>query len=348
MTSGMTSGAPGPKTGPQTLLERLNEGGDQLQWETCSCDWCSSEDGELLFSGPDRLHPMPGTFHMVRCNGCGLYRQNPRLAWLSLSSYYPEDYASYPKLSRESGSFLRRLDKRYGPWKRLRAIERFQKGGKLLEVGCGTGYFLEETLRSGRWDVTGVEPTRSAAEYTRQKLGVPVIQSRFAEAGLQPGSFDVVVMWNVVEHFDRPIQDLRLARQLLKDHGWLVFSIPNIESLEARLFGPYWVGWDMPRHLYLFPRKVMLAIMKELGFHTAALRCLSTSYSVLGHSLDFWSQTWGDRHPTARRLLLRFYRSIFARAGLVLPLGLLDRLNLSTIITVFAQKTPAEQLDGNQ
>jgi SAM-dependent methyltransferase len=312
--------------------------GLSIVWEQCACDWCGTAHSEPVFAGPDRLEGLPGTFFMARCPQCGVYRQNPRPAWESLQHYYPEDYASHPRLVQDEPTRLRQLDKRYGPWKRLRAVERYQPGGALLEVGCGTGLFLEEALLSGRWQVTGIEPGQRAAGYVRDRLGVTVHQGRFSEIELPEASFEAIVMWNVVEHLDSPVADLRYAQRLLKDGGWLIFSIPNLESLERQVFGDFWVGWDLPRHLYLFPQEVLGEILDEIGFRLVDRRCLSTSYSVLGHSLDFWSQSWASQHPNLRRMLLGSYRSMLGRLLMVPPLWLLDRLNLSTILTLFAQK----------
>jgi hypothetical protein len=146
----------------------------------------------------------------------------------------------------------------------------------------------------------------------------------------------------VFEHLYTPITDLRKAHALLKPGGWLVIGLPNVESWEQRLFGKYWVGWDLPRHLYLFPQPALQAILNREGFRYKASRCISTSYSVLYYTLDFWSQTWAERHPRLRAFLLRSYQTVLVRALLIPPLWLLDRLNLSTVITLFAQKTGEE------
>jgi SAM-dependent methyltransferase len=281
---------------------------------------------------------------MTRCLKCGLYRQNPHLAWDSLKTYYPEDYASHPKLVQDEPNFLRRLDIRYGPWKRVRSIKRFQPNGNLLEIGCGTGLFLEEALRSGCWTVAGVEPSERAATYAREKLHVPIYQNRFSEVKLTPESYDLIVMWNVLEHLEHPIYDLRYAYQLLKERGWLILAIPNLEGFEASWFGPYWVGWDLPRHLYIFPLKILSEMLISIGFRWVTTRCISTSYAVLGHSLDFWSQSWETRYPLLRRLLLSLYHFLPVRALLLFPLWIFDRFNQSTIITIFAQKIPKDGL----
>lgn len=311
---------------------------DNLEWEENSCDWCGSTETEFIFKGPDRLERLPGTFTMVRCTRCGLYRQNPRLIWTSLEKYYPEDYSSHPRLVKDIPNAWRRLDRRYGPWKRIRAIESFQKGGRLLEVGCGTGYFLEEALRSPHWDVSGIEPTTKAAEYAQQNLPANIYKGRFSDVDLPSEYFDVIAMWNVLEHLDHPIADLKYAYHLLKDSGWLVLAVPNLESLEAKIFNQFWVGWDLPRHLYIFPRDLLDEILVSIGFKVITRRCISTSYSVLGHSLDFWSQSWEMTHPKARNILLSAYYSIIGRVAMIFPLWFLDRLKTSTIVTVFAQK----------
>lgn len=308
------------------------------RWEETTCDWCGSNESELLFEGPDRLMRLPGQFRMVRCRQCGLMRQNPRLAWESLKDYYPEGYASHVPLIREEPSLLRRLDRRYGMWKQARAVEEFQRGGRLLDLGCGTGIFLEEVLRSGRWQVVGIEPTERAAAYARAALQVEIHQGRFSEVALPANSFDVITLWHVLEHLDHPIADLRHAHQLLKENGWLIFAIPNIEGLEAHIFGPYWVGWDLPRHLYQFPHSTLRTILTTLGFDWVATRRISMTHALLGHSLEFWTQSWNPRYHAPARWLLQFYRSFPARVGLGLPLWIFDRLKLSSVVTIFARK----------
>jgi 2-polyprenyl-3-methyl-5-hydroxy-6-metoxy-1,4-benzoquinol methylase len=308
----------------------------ELKWENVACDWCGATESGLIFEGSDRLLHLPGLFRMVRCRKCGLIRQNPR--WESLKDYYPEDFISYVPLIREEPSRLRRLDRRYGMWKQVRAIEKFQRGGRLLDVGCGTGVFLEEVLRSGRWQVVGIEPTEKAAAYARSELQVEIHQGRFSEVALPDNSFDVITMWHVLEHLDHPIADLRHVHQLLKENGWLILEIPNVEGLEAQLFGPYWIGWELPRHLYQFPHATLRTILTTLGFEWVATRRISMTHALLGNSLEFWTQSWNPRYHGLARGLLKLYRSFPARVVLGLPLWLFDRLNLSSVVTIFARK----------
>ncbi len=307
-----------------------------LEWENTTCNWCGSTDAVLLFEGPDRMLRMPGHFRLVRCRCCGLIRQNPRLVWESLKNYYTEDFGSYR--SALEVSLFHDMARRYGIWKLLRAIERFQRGGKLLDVGCGTGFFLAQAQRTGQWEVMGIEPVETAAAYARRIVRAPILVGRFSDVELPRSSFDVITMWHVLEHLAEPIVDLSRAHALLRPGGWLVLAIPNLESLAARVFGPYWIGWELPRHLYLFPRKTLRTILTSLGFSVADERCLNLSYAALGHSLEFWLQDGLAQHPLLAQAFLRLYYSWLGRIGLLLPLWVLDRLNLSSIITVFAQK----------
>ncbi|MFC1878499.1 class I SAM-dependent methyltransferase [Chloroflexota bacterium] len=310
----------------------------QLQWEETACDWCGSTESELFFIGPDRGERLPGEFRLVCCKNCSLIRQNPRPSWQSLSQYYPEDYHAFFSLVKDDPQPLRRLNKRYAQRKLRKTMERYLDSGRLLEVGCGTGLFLEEMSRSGDWRLVGIEPDRKAANYVEKHLGFTVYQDRLSEVALEAKSFDAVVLWNVLEHLGFPIQDLKKIHHILKDGSWLVFSIPNLEGLGARVFHQYWIGWDLPRHLYLYPKDNIYQILDKLGFDIIESKCISNSYATLGLSLEFWSQSWEDRFPAFKRKFIKLYNSRLIRGILVLPLSILDWLKLTTIVTIIAQK----------
>jgi len=311
----------------------------QVEFETARCDFCGTEEAQVLFEGPDRPHKLPGVFRWVLCNNCGWMRQNPRPTRDTIDAYYPAEYEPYIKAIDDEPSRWRVWDRRYGMIKRCRAITRYQSGGRLLEVGCATGTFMYEIKRLGGWEVYGIEPNEQAATYARQRFGFDVHVGTLQDVDLPPGSLDVVALWNVLEHLHTPRADLVRVHHLLKEGGLLVLSFPNLEGLDARLFGPLWVGWDLPRHLYLSPRHVLIESLNELGFAVEAMKCLSGSHSSFGISLQFYLE---DRFPSRRwpRRLLQIYRSLPVRV-LAGPLfWLLNQANLAPIITVFARKLP--------
>ncbi len=302
------------------------------------CDFCGGTQHTYMFEGPDRLMKLPGRFTFVRCNACGLVYQWPQLPWNELKHYYEGDYVSYAGVVQDEPTRLRRVIKRVGTLKQRWYIERFCRKGRLLDVGCGTGVFLAEMQQSGRWDLMGLEPTFEAAAYARQRLGVPVIEQPFEQADLPPNSQDVITMWHVLEHMTSPRAALAKAWELLKPGGYLIFSIPNYESLSRWLFGRYWIGWDLPRHLFLYPRPTLMRMMQEHNFVVVDHRCFLITYHSLGLSLRFWTESWPKPLDGLGRLLTRLYHTPVMRIA-VFPLQLvIERLGLATVTTWTVQK----------
>jgi len=285
---------------------------------------------------------LPGRFQLVQCPHCGLIRQNPHLAWDSLKNYYPEDYSPYTKIINDEPSKMHRTDRRYGMWKRLRALEHFQPGGRLLDVGCGTGVFLGEAQRSGHWEIIGVEPNAQAATYAQEALRITILPQRFEKADLPSGYFDVITMWNVLEHLDFPKENLRHAYQLIHPGGWLVLAIPNVDGIGVKLFKSSWMGWDQPRHLYLFPQKHLRRILSEIGFEWVEVRCIAGGHSSLMLSFKFLLRA-KNINNSASRLMLRLFQSLPARIIFSPLFFLTDKLHQCSLITIFAQKKPVEE-----
>ncbi len=310
-----------------------------LNWENTPCDWCGEKRSINLFFGPDWLEDKPGEFTMAKCINCGLFRQNPRLSWDSLKEYYPKEYAAYTPISLKREKKLTNLGKNYGYIKRKRFIKEFKVMGKLLDIGCGTGKFLREMSRDETWDIVGIEPNQFAFDTAKNIPNINIYQGRFREISFQKESFDVITLWNVLEHLEQPIEDLRYAYDILKNNGLIVFTIPNYSSIERVIFNRYWSGWDLPRHLYIFPRRLIKKILADIGFQILAERCIASSYHSLGHSLDFWLKGWVNKYLPIQRLISRFYYSLPIRMVMIFPLYIQDKLKLSGNITLIAKKS---------
>ena len=306
--------------------------------EEARCDVCGSSSHRFLFRGPDRLMGLPGEFSFVRCTNCGLIYQWPRLPWEQLAAYYEGDYASYSTLLDDDPIIIRRLLRRLGGLKQRWYVERFKRGGSLLDVGCGTGLFLREMQHAGSWQLSGVEPTTEAAAYVRRRLNIPVYDELFEDAPLLPASQDVITLWHVLEHVPSPTATLQKAWQVLKPGGFLIASVPNYESIARRAFGRYWIGWDLPRHTYIIPRPLLSRMFRDVGFEVVDSRCFQISYASFGHSLSFWTQSW----PVALRSRVRWLRAAYynplTRAALYPFQILVERLGLATVVTWAVQK----------
>lgn len=211
-----------------------------------------------------------GAYAVVRCTGCGFARLNPRPSAETIGAYY--EAGEYTPFLSSSGSVsgfgrvygaVRRYSVR---WKR-RCIERVIRGGKVLDLGCGTGEFLMEMKQNG-WTTCGVEPSMEASEFARRQYGLDVTTGGVdaKNLGAWKNRFDLVTMWHVLEH----VHDLKPALQLIGDamtkDGWLLVAVPNVGSYDARAYGRAWVALDPPRHLWHFTPYDMEKLAGQTGF----------------------------------------------------------------------------------
>ncbi len=305
-------------------------------FESVPCPFCGSSEAQPLFEGTDRLLYLPGSFRVVRCARCGLLRQDPRPTPETIAFYYPPEYEPYSVAIDEEPSRFRRWDRRYGMRKRQRAIERRCPGGRLLDVGCATGNFLHEMARTGHWQVEGVEPNAEAAHYGREHLGLTIHAGELTGVELPAAAYDVITMWNVLEHLHAPAENLQAVARLLKPGGCFVFSIPNLASWEHCLLGKYWMGWELPRHLVYPSAERMEAQLRALGLALVDWECLVGAYPSFLLSLRFWAEGVGGRTRWTRALLA-LSGSLPARLLTAPAFALLTRLNRASLITGFAR-----------
>ncbi|HQF61512.1 MAG TPA: class I SAM-dependent methyltransferase [Anaerolineaceae bacterium] len=304
-----------------------------------NCVNCGGCHFKKLHPGRDRLHRLPGEFSVDECLSCGLITVHPRLSLEESSKYYPSDYVSYPVAVEDEKSRFRRWDRWYGREKRCRAIiKRVGSPGRVLDIGCATGIFLSGMRQHG-WECYGIEPSEFAANYARRRFDLEVFQGYLENAPFPLGHFDLITLWDVLEHLPDPVTSLAQIRQLLKPDGWLVLSLPNASAWERRWFGEYWVGWDVPRHYNTFEPRTIKHLLEKCGFSIREIASFTGRHGAMLISLEF---LLADKKisPRAKTIILRLMRSIVARAFTLPFYGLADALNRSSVMNVFAQITP--------
>lgn len=135
------------------------------------------------------------------------------------------------------------------------------KKGNMLDLGCGTGAFLNEMKQAG-WSNTGIEPDELARKNALDLYGVNALTpERFFS--LQESSFDAITMWHVLEHVHQLHEYIVQLKKILKPGGVLFIAVPNYTSYDAKKYGPYWAAYDVPRHLYHFSPKSMQILMQQ-------------------------------------------------------------------------------------
>jgi cyclopropane fatty-acyl-phospholipid synthase-like methyltransferase len=192
------------------------------------------------------------------CSSCGLAFQSPPTSREELAESYAEVvdplYLAEEENRREE---FREL---------LGRLEAFQPPARLLEVGSFAGLCLDEAVKRG-WSAVGLEPSRWAADYARSRLGAEVVNGTLADAPWEPGSFDAVCAWDVLEHLPDPFGDLKRTYELLRAGGVAAFTTVNIRSKASRLLRKRW-PWLMHMHLFYFTPAALRILVHKAGFET--------------------------------------------------------------------------------
>lgn len=230
---------------PCTIIEDAvpQESGTLSQWSAFAC----------TNAGYGQHHVI------VQCQQCGLVYTNPRAECHDILGTYEavEDNLYLEERAGRVLTFERHL-------KPLERVTGSPDGRLLLDVGCHIGVFVEIAAAHG-WDAWGVEPSRWAVEQARQR-GLHVVEGTVETAHLPEGAFDVVTLWDVIEHLTDPRGTLESVHRLLKPGGLLVVHTIDMESRFARLLGSRW-PWLMEMHIYYFSRRTLRLMLQQCGFN---------------------------------------------------------------------------------
>lgn len=214
----------------------------------------SSADPKRYFSSSRQI---AGHWPIVRCDGCGLVMSNPRDSQADLARIYQSLNDEQYQVEVSNRAIL--ADER------LRYIERWQKPARLLDLGCSTGIFCGRAAACG-WAASGVDPSAwSIAQARRAFPSATFIQSTIERLDIPDNSYEVVTLWDVLEHVADPRIVLTRAFRWLAPGGLLVMNIPNIQSLTSRMMGKYWVLL-LREHLWYFSPPTIRHMLEQNGF----------------------------------------------------------------------------------
>lgn len=193
---------------------------------------------------------------IVKCRNCGLEYVNPRLNPEIILKGYSEgtDEAFVSQAKGRELTFS----------KSMKLIEKYSKKGKILDIGTAGGSFLHAAKIRG-WDVYGVEPNKWLCKWGNKNYGIDIKQGDIFSNKFPSNFFDVVTLWDVLEHVSDPMKVLKECNRILKRGGLLVINYPDIESLVARMMGKKWV-FLLRVHIFYFTPKTISLILNKSGF----------------------------------------------------------------------------------
>ena len=207
------------------------------------------------------------------CYNCRFTVTTPVPPVSDLSRYYPQSYYGSGKRFTYIIEWL--LDRLYTV--RARAIEGNREPGTVLDIGCGRGLLLNKLKERG-WDPHGTELSEEAAAYARDHLHLPVVTTTLEDAHFEGNSYDLVILWHVLEHVPDPRGTLNEVGRILRPGGTLLVAVPNFGSLEARTCRPGWFHLDVPRHLTHFTFRSLRDALSEAGLQVSSASFLSIEY----------------------------------------------------------------------
>ena len=233
------------------------------------CPLCGAAAFEPLF--------MVGPQGVERCPACSLVLLNPPPV-CDDDVLYAEGYYRGHCAAKQSGEedvleadrIRRRLESCRGVLQDIESA--LGRQGRLLDLGCGPGFLLKAAAEAG-WQVAGVDVSRFAAEYARERFGIRDVQAAPLERVEYPsGSFDAVTLQHVIEHFRDPVAMIRKIKRWLAPGGLLWLETPDIESGRAKRDGARWTHLKVPEHLFYFSEGTLRALLRAAGFRVLSVR----------------------------------------------------------------------------
>jgi 2-polyprenyl-3-methyl-5-hydroxy-6-metoxy-1,4-benzoquinol methylase len=230
-----------------------------------NCPVCGSADLENVLQATD--HTVSGEkFVITECRTCSLRFTQDVPDEASIGPYYrSEKYISHTNTSTGFVNNLYHFVRKRTLAGKRKLVKRATQiaAGKLLDIGSGTGAFLNE-MKEHSWDITGLEPHIPARKLAKELYDIDTFEnSRLFQ--LSPASYHAITMWHVLEHVHDLHAYISQVKTLLQEKGKLIIAVPNYTSADAMIYKEFWAAYDVPRHLYHFSPRSIQVLMEKHG-----------------------------------------------------------------------------------
>lgn len=232
-----------------------------------TCPVCDSPRIAFAYTGHTNRNPADTTpWPVFRCDNCFHGFMNPQPEWSDLQAYYSESYEAYEADHGTEAINDAKTIENARETGRFRHLPLPLESKRLLDVGCGGGYFLRIAKQLGA-QAEGVEPSTAGAAMARSQ-GIEVFHGMLedyvaAEPSRKP--YDIITANHVVEHAPNPVDTLRTMKTLLAEDGLIWIAVPNALCFFSRTLGPSWHSTDLPYHLHQFSAKSLTMAGERAG-----------------------------------------------------------------------------------
>lgn len=247
-----------------------------FEMRSVPCNLCGSDDTRTIKEST-------GEGRIVRCRRCSLTYVSPRIAWDPVQQYESDEYHEKGELATGRPGYTSYSSDRpvLSPYfGRIAAeIAKQKPGGRVLEIGAASGFFMEQARNHGLhpW---GIEPSHACQRIIRDELGLPVLAGSLEEAAIEPGTFDVVALFQTIEHFDDPLAGLQKMARALKPGGLIVITTPNQAGWFAKVARRRWYEYKPKEHLYYFTPRTLARMLEAAGFEHIEARIDPNRYPI--------------------------------------------------------------------
>lgn len=264
-------------------------------------------------------------FQLSNCKACGFIFTNPVPAANSIGQYYAsEQYISHSDTKKGLINQLYHWVRSYTLSKKIALLNEVNKNNskKLLDIGCGTGYFLVKALELN-WSIEGYEPDETARKIANNKLNNKIHNSL---STITESGFDVITLWHVLEHVHELNATIEIIKSKISATGKVIIAVPNIESWDAKYYAETWAALDVPRHLYHFSKSSITLLLKKHGF------VLEQTKGMIFDS--FYVSMMSEKYKNNHKInFLGLIKALFI--GLISNIKGLGKTNHSSLIYVF-------------
>ncbi len=264
---------------PQLIADR-EDGAMPANLSPGSCPVCGQTGAREWLRGPDRFHGRQETYTLLHCRVCSLVwlSDPPKPAEMHL--HYTDAYHRLISAAGENSPVR---------WKaRKAALAPYKQSGALLDLGCSSGSFLE-SLRDAPWKLYGVEMSAEGAKTAEARSKAQVFVGDILDAPFPHESFDAITCFDVLEHVYEPRRVMARVGEWLKPGGIFYVLVPNVDSAEARVFGSYWHGLELPRHLFHYSPASLKSLAQSAGLREVSIE--TRRNPAVGTSLRY---VWDD------------------------------------------------------